>query len=455
MDIVVIFEKIALTALGENKEQFGEKIGEAGKIVNLVKADDEIHVQVLEGSIPNAMPKEKVAIIISSDKAMPNAGKLIVEFKQKVIQLFSNCGVLLDKDSLQIKMSPPYDVQTFISKVRNMNKPKLKAEESADMPKQSDNDEFDYEQKSKQYVPVEPLYSFDRVILPKEVLEKIEEAVGILQCENKVFNEWGLYEIQPHPSTSLSFYGPSGTGKTMAAEAIAHKLGKKILKVSYADVESKYHGEGPKMVKAIFLAAKNEDAVLFFDEADSLLSKRLTSVTQGSEQAINSMRSQLLICLEEFRGIVIFATNLVVNYDKAFLTRLISVEFTNPDSETRKRIWDVHVRPLDDGKPHQLNIPLADDVDTASLAEKYDFAGREIRNAVVAACVSAALSERNIVSQEDFVKACDKIEAEKAALAAAKDHTKSETSDLIKKALAEKIKQKSEEGEKNVSELTE
>ena len=125
MDIVVIFEKIALTALGENKEQFGEKGGEAGKIVNLVKADDEIHVQVLEGSIPNAMPKEKVAIIISSDKAMPNAGKLIVEFKQKVIQLFSNCGVLLDKDSLQIKMSPPYDVQTFISKVRNMNKPKL------------------------------------------------------------------------------------------------------------------------------------------------------------------------------------------------------------------------------------------------------------------------------------------------------------------------------------------
>lgn len=133
----------------------------------------------------------------------------------------------------------------------------------------------------------------------------------------------------------------------MAAEAIAHKLGKKILKVSYADVESKYHGEGPKMVKSIFLAAKNNDAVLFFDEADSLLSKRLTSVSQGSEQAINSMRSQLLICLEEFRGIVIFATNLVINYDQAFLTRLISVEFKNPDVDTRKVIWDVHIKPLE------------------------------------------------------------------------------------------------------------
>ena len=158
--------------------------------------------------------------------------------------------------------------------------------------------------RAKAYTPVEPAYSFDRVILPEDVLEKIESTINILRYERKVFDEWGLYEIQPNPSSSLSFFGPSGTGKTMAAEAIAQKLGKKILKVSYADVESKYHGEGPKMVKAIFLAAKNEDAVLFFDEADSLLSKRLTNVSQGSEQAINSMRSQLLICLEEFRGIV-------------------------------------------------------------------------------------------------------------------------------------------------------
>ena len=138
-------------------------------------------------------------------------------------------------------------------------------------------------------------------------------------------------------------FGASGTGKTMAAEAIANKLNKKILEVSYADVESKFHGEGPKKVKAIFLAASRENAVLFFDEADSLLSRRLTNVTQGSEQAINSMRSQLLICLEQFKGIVIFATNLVANYDKAFLTRLISVEFTTPDAPTRKRIWDIHL----------------------------------------------------------------------------------------------------------------
>ena len=311
--------------------------------------------------------------------------------------------------------------------------------------------ELDYASRAKAYVPVEPTYSFDRVILPEDVLEKIESAINILRYERKVFQEWGLYEIQPNPSSSLSFFGPSGTGKTMAAEAIAEKLGKKILKVSYADVESKYHGEGPKMVKAIFLAAEKEDAVLFFDEADSLLSKRLTNVSQGSEQAINSMRSQLLICLEEFKGIVIFATNLVVNYDNAFLTRLISVEFKNPNAPTRKRIWDVHVKSSVNKK---LNIPLAEDVNTEELAKKYEFAGREIRNAVISACVNVAMNERDIVRQEDFIKACDKIVDEKAGVASASDHTamSEKGKAALKQAFIDKIK---EGGITNVSTTTE
>lgn len=321
---------------------------------------------------------------------------------------------------------------------------------AADMEQGTDDNsgegsELDYEKRAKAYVPVEPSYSFDRVILPKDVIEKLEEALSILKYERKVFDEWGLYEIQPNPSSSLSFFGPSGTGKTMAAEAVAQKLGKKILKVSYADVESKYHGEGPKMVKAIFLAAEKEDAVLFFDEADSLLSKRLTNVSQGSEQAINSMRSQLLICLEEFKGIVIFATNLVINYDHAFLTRLISVEFTNPDVDTRKKIWDVHIRPTKDGQTHKLNIPLADDVDTQILAEKYDFAGREIRNAVISACISAAMNDAELVDQNDFIKACDKIVKEKDSVAKAGDHTvDSKTKDVLKEALLEKFRENEE-----------
>ena len=442
MNMVIIFEKISLKEISD-LQVFKEKFIDAAITLTKIKDDAKTDIKLLEGTLPNTPEKEKVLIILSSDQPMPNMGRKIVEFKKDVLKVFEGVGIPLDKDSLTVKMNSPYDVEAFIRELKKNEIPKSSQPE--------DNNEFDYEQKSKQYIPVEPSYSFERVILNEDVLEKIEEAVGVLECENKVFKEWGLYEIQPHPSTSLSFYGPSGTGKTMAAEAVAQKLGKKILKVSYADVESKYHGEGPKMVKAIFLAAEKNDAVLFFDEADSLLSKRLTSVSQGSEQAINSMRSQLLICLEEFRGIVIFATNLVINYDQAFLTRLISVEFKKPDVETRKRIWDVHIKPLPDGKTHQLNIPLSENVDTQELAEKYDFSGRDIRNAVVSACVSVAMAKREIVEQADFLKSSDKIAEEKKALLKAKDYTKGE--DLIKKALQDKIKKSG--GKQNVSEQSE
>lgn len=443
MNFVVLFEKVGLSDIVGDKENLCTDLYDAAKTIHIGKSDTDIDVKLLEGEIPGGLEREKVIILISSDQMMVNMGKLIVEFKNQALAILNQYGIELTKEELSVRTSAPYDIEGLIKKVRN---------NSVNKPKNNLMDEFDYEQKSKQYIPTDPLYTFDRVILPKDVLEKIEESIGILECENKVFNEWGLYEIQPHPSTSLSFYGPSGTGKTMAAEAIAHKLGKKILKVSYADVESKYHGEGPKMVKSIFLAATNNDAVLFFDEADSLLSKRLTNVSQGSEQAINSMRSQLLICLEEFRGIVIFATNLVVNYDQAFLTRLISVEFKNPDAETRENIWNVHIRPFQDGKKHTLNIPLAPDVDTHELAGKYEFAGREIRNAVVSACVTVAKEKRDCVMQRDFVKACERIEEEKRALAVAKDSTKS--SEIIKKALTEQIKKKKEDAV-NVSKLDE
>lgn len=318
--------------------------------------------------------------------------------------------------------------------------------------KKSKLEEFDYEKKAESFLPVDPIYSFNRLILAENTKKRIEESLAIVQCEQKVFDEWGLFEIQPHPSSCLSFFGPSGTGKTMAAEAIADKLGKKILKVSYADVESKYHGEGPKMVKAIFLAAEKNDSVLFFDEADSLLSKRLTNVTQGSEQAINSMRSQILICLEQFHGIVIFATNLVINYDKAFLTRLISIEFEIPGIEERRSIWRVHIKPLDDGKVHKLNIPLANDVDINELAEKYEFVGREIRNAVVKACIKAAMNNMDEVHQIDFIESCEEISEEKKRLNSIKDLSSGIVKELpeeIKNNIKKNIKAKLEQSELN------
>lgn len=351
----------------------------------------------------------------------------------KITQAFfpsNKCSVNLNYSVLDPQFNPCTPENTVQKK---NNSP-----EKISTPKPSS--EFDYEKLSENYHSTEPRFSFNQVILPEKVREQILEAVGTIQVEEKVFDEWGLRSIIPNASSAISFYGPPGTGKSMAAEAIAQYLGKKILRATYADIESKFHGEGPKMVKAIFKAAERDNAVLFLDESDSLLSKRLTNVSDGSAQAINSMRSQLLICLEQFKGIVIFATNLVVNYDKAFLSRLINVEFVVPDVEARKAIWYEHL------KGPGLHIPLSSDVSIDELAEKYVFCGREIKNSVKDACVTVALSERNLVSQSDLLKAAEKTMVESEKVLKADDHTKSklsnEQSQTIKEVMQKKLDEK-------------
>lgn len=255
-------------------------------------------------------------------------------------------------------------------------------------------------ERAKRYKATQPLFRFEQLIVPKHVEDDLLLAVDLIQLEKKVFDEWGLREIEPFPRTSLNFYGAPGTGKTLAAHAIASKIQRPILVASYAQIESMYHGEGPKNVEAIFLAAEQENSLLFIDEADSLLSKRLTHVTQGSEQAINSMRSQLLICLERFKGIVIFSTNLVENYDKAFETRVRHVHFPMPDETCRREIWEKHL---------PTKLPLASDVLVEQLAKIEDVCGRDIKNIIIDAAMRIARERKEFISLNDLFSSAERI----------------------------------------------
>lgn len=264
------------------------------------------------------------------------------------------------------------------------------------------NDELTTDERANQYEAREPLYNFDFLILPEGVKEEVLSAVNLIRLESKIFDEWNLRTIEPFPRAALNFHGEPGTGKTLAAHAVSHQLKKPILVASYAQIESKFHGDGPKNVEAIFYAAERDKAVLFIDEADSLLSKRLTNVTQGSEQAINSMRSQLLICLEQFKGVVIFATNLIANYDKAFETRVRNVHFPLPDKENRQAIWKQHLY-------FENGPPLAGDISLAELAEVDNVCGRDIKNAVIDAALRVAQDNRSSISMQDLSNALTRI----------------------------------------------
>lgn len=246
------------------------------------------------------------------------------------------------------------------------------------------------------YFPVsDPRYDFEFLVVPTETREALLLAVDVVRLREQVFDSWNLRSIQPHPASAINLHGPPGTGKTLAAHAIASMLGKQILIAKASQLESKYHGEGPKNLDALFYAAATNDAVLFIDEADSLMSQRFESTSQGSEHAVNAMRSELLLALDRFDGLAVFATNLVTSYDPAFDSRVRHVRFPDPDEPARAAIWRRHL---------PAELPLAGDVSIAALA-KHELSGREIRRAVVDAAVRAAREERPAVTAADLVDA--------------------------------------------------
>ena len=226
--------------------------------------------------------------------------------------------------------------------------------------------------------------TFADVILPPRTRAALDEALSLVHSHELIFTQWGLGE--KHSSglgLAFNFAGPPGTGKTICAEAIATALGKKLLSVRYAEMESMWAGETPKNVAAVFRMASEQDAVLFFDEADAIASRRTTGTAQAYQRESNTVVNVLLKELEAFNGVVIFATNLAVNFDPAFERRIRThVRFEMPGVDEREQIWNVQI--------HPTKTPLSDDVNFRALAERYEVSGGDIKNAVLKAATMAA-----------------------------------------------------------------
>jgi SpoVK/Ycf46/Vps4 family AAA+-type ATPase len=261
---------------------------------------------------------------------------------------------------------------------------------------------------------VQPRRTFRDVILPPATRRALDEALSQVHTRELVFEEWGLGERHPTGTAlAFNFAGPSGTGKTICAEAIAHTLGKRLLLVRYAELESMWFGETPKNVSAVFRLAEEEDAVLFFDEADAIAARRSTEVSLGSQRETNTVVNVLLQELERFDGVVIFATNLAANFDPAFERRIRThVLFEQPGLEERELIWFVQV--------HPVKTPLAPDVDFRALASRFEVSGGDIRNAVLKAALLAAsepgpdLDKR--IHQQHFVRGMEDVVASKRVM---------------------------------------
>ena len=257
------------------------------------------------------------------------------------------------------------------------------------------------------FIPEEPKFSLDDIILSDSVKNQILDVATYAENSYRVFELWGFKNTHRFSRRiGINLYGAPGTGKTMAAHAIAKNLGRKILVVNYADIESKFVGETPKNIRKAFEAAKKSNSILFFDEADAILSKRVTNMTQAVDVSVNQTRSVMLMLMNEFQDFIIFATNFISNFDPAFMRRIsVHVKFELPDENCRKKIWAMYI-------PKEL----PNNIDVDEIAKKYDgISGSDIANAMLNSAFKAARLRRDLLDKKIVFEAVENILASKKA----------------------------------------
>ena len=187
---------------------------------------------------------------------------------------------------------------------------------------------------------VTPTFTLEDLVLPDDVRAQLAELVAHVELQHRVLDEWGFRGLLPRGQGVIAlFCGPPGTGKTMAAEAVAEALQHDLYRVDLSAVVSKYIGETEKNLATAFDEAERAGAVLLFDEADSLFGRR-TEVRDSHDRYANLEVNYLLQRVERFTGLVILATNRQAALDEAFMRRLrFVVRFDLPDAEFRARLW--------------------------------------------------------------------------------------------------------------------
>ncbi|NEO83261.1 MAG: ATP-binding protein [Spirulina sp. SIO3F2] len=182
--------------------------------------------------------------------------------------------------------------------------------------------------------------TWDELILPQREKEMLRTIARQVKQRAKVYETWGFASKSARGlGISALFAGPSGTGKTMAAEVLAQEFKLDLYRIDLSAVSSKYIGETEKNLRQIFDAAESGGAVLLFDEADALFGKR-TQVKNSHDRHANLEVSYLLQRMEAYQGLAILTTNLKDSLDQAFIRRLrFILNFPYPEKASRSEIW--------------------------------------------------------------------------------------------------------------------
>lgn len=235
----------------------------------------------------------------------------------------------------------------------------------------------------------DPDYSMDDVILSQKIKDDVlfhidswKGGLGDLGIEEKIKKGRGAIFL---------FYGPPGTGKSMLGDAIARHLGKKILQVAMPQITDKLFGETEKHISELFKTGKEKDAVICFDEADSLLYSRHRMEHERDIAFVNVMLQEI----ERYDGVLCLTTNFDTALDPALERRVsLKVKFTPPDQSMRPGIWRSHI---------PSKVTIAPDVDFEELGSKFVMSGGYIKNAVMNALRRLAQEKRTLITMDDLL----------------------------------------------------
>jgi AAA+ superfamily predicted ATPase len=246
-------------------------------------------------------------------------------------------------------------------------------------------------------VRVHPEATFAALVTNEESSAQLHELCQRMRSRARVRETWTRDSLHARTcGVTALFAGPSGTGKTLAAEVIAQALGFDLFRVDLSSVVSKYIGETEKNLERVFDAASRANAVLLFDEADALFGKR-SEVKDAHDRYANIEIAYLLQRMEQFDGLAILSTNLKQNLDDAFTRRLtFCVNFAFPEAAERRRLWQALWPP---------HAPRDADVDLDAFASEHRLSGGNIRNVILAAVHQAMAENRERVGRAHLLNA--------------------------------------------------
>ena len=285
------------------------------------------------------------------------------------------------------------------------------------------------------FLPVDPEWTLDQIVFSNSLKEQLSDIVSFCKNKEKIINDWELYRfMKGKGGIGINLWGIPGTGKSIAAEAIASALDMKLIQASYSSLMDSLQGNTEKNISALFETAVAENCVILFDEADGLLSARKAG--GSNSETTNLIKSHLLNILDRSSAIVIFTTNFFKSYDRAFVRRILwNIEVPAPGVEELTEIWKLH---LGKNVPKEISYrDLAELTSELSKEKSISITGGDVRKLTLMFCTQLTSGRYASITKDVVKNVVTKYlnDLQDTNLSKTSEVSTSEVSDKIKKEL--------------------